>query len=372
VIFLADSSEPFPWLEALLGVLNRSSSSNASYRYFTIAPDSGYTQLLVKKELIVGDQKKIRSTLPGRLWNLYTTVRSDSTILIPTSYKTSVVAYLLNKFKKVRVVSLLMNQPNYFKFFPKSKFKRFIHENLRRVCVRKFDLLICFSKEVVDKHIQDGIVSTRLKRIPIGVNLQPLFTSAANRPAFRHWKKTNFLVISRLSPEKDLFRILKILQDLRRLGWAGKLRIIGEGPLRHDIQSMVSKSDLSAWITLVGQIEGVVEEIGNCDVLMHAALTESYGQVLAEGRAGGAMLVTTEVGVGIDLKEFGDSLTHFLGKEGNQIDAIKIRDFLISNQGKKGEGLDVLKTHDRELCFEQISQCIKNLVRICNNDIGNL
>jgi hypothetical protein len=135
---------------------------------------------------------------------------------------------------------------------------------------------------------------------------------------------------------------------------------------------MVSKSDLSAWITLVGQIEGVVEEIGNCDVLMHAALTESYGQVLAEGRAGGAMLVTTEVGVGIDLKEFGDSLTHFLGKEGNQIDAIKIRDFLISNQGKKGEGLDVLKTHDRELCFEQISQCIKNLVRICNNDIGNL
>lgn len=356
VVFLADSGSEFAWMEELLRVCNEINSTQITYKYFSINPSILFTRKLVSEGLISPDSIDTKNLFLSRLRDLLHSLGRSNSLVVPTSYRTSLLAFVLRFTKRAQVFSLLMNQPNYFSYFPTLRIKRALHEKLRRLSVKSFDKVVCFSREVYDKHIQDKVNPSRLEIIPIGVDLSSFAEVATRRSVLEDWTRTKFLVISRLSPEKNINRILDLLNDLRKLGWSGELKIVGSGPLRQALRQKISDRLDDISVELLGQISNVTEELANCDVLIHAALTESYGQVLTEARVSGAMLVTTPVGVARDLQQIIDDFTLILGMNSDDNDATNLYEFLLRNQGKRVNHLDFLDSHDRNLCLQRIGR----------------
>lgn len=343
-------------MQDLLRVCNELNRTEVTYKYFSIEPSIDFTRKLVSEGLISPDSFHAKKLLFSRLGYLIRSLGCSNHLIVPTSYKTSLLAILLKITRGTKVFSLLMNQPNYFAYFPPSRIKRVLHEKLRRMSVKNFDKLICFSREVYDRHIQDEVNPSKLEIIPIGVDLSSFAKVAISRLVLEDWTQTKFLVVSRLSPEKNIIRILDVLKGLQRLGWAGELRIVGSGPMRQELQKKISDCLDEIPVELPGQVTNVIEELENCDVLIHAAMTESYGQVLTEARVAGAMLVTTPVGVARDLQQIVDDFTLIIGINGGDNDVSNLYDFLLRNQGKRVNHLDFFDSHDRRLCLQRIGK----------------
>lgn len=100
-------------------------------------------------------------------------------------------------------------------------------------------------------------------------------------------KKTRFLAVGRLSPEKGYTGLLAAFADILGQGLDAELTIVGEGPLRKLLEQQIAASELGARVRLLGALpeEATLEEISRCEILVLPSLMEGLPVVLMEAMA---------------------------------------------------------------------------------------
>jgi glycosyltransferase involved in cell wall biosynthesis len=106
----------------------------------------------------------------------------------------------------------------------------------------------------------------------------------------------SFLYVGRLAPEKNLPLIINAFAGLATTYSDAKLTLLGDGPLKHDLQTLISTLQLQGRITIKSWTEDVATEMSRHDVLCHSSHHEGWGMVLVEAAAAGLPVITTDVG----------------------------------------------------------------------------
>ena len=112
-------------------------------------------------------------------------------------------------------------------------------------------------------------------------------------------KKDYCLAISRLDTvQKDYLTLIKAFKILKDKKIYKKLYIIGDGPSKEEIQSMIEKYDLKEQIKLIGRFKNPYVWLKYCDFFVHSSKYEGFGLVLVEAAILNKLVISSNCPVG--------------------------------------------------------------------------
>ncbi len=97
-------------------------------------------------------------------------------------------------------------------------------------------------------------------------------------------KKQNFIFIGRFAPEKNIFTLLHSFLEASKNNTRWGLILLGDGPLKNEINIFISKNDLQDKVILPGfiQQDEIVKYLTISDVLILPSYSEPWGLVVNE------------------------------------------------------------------------------------------
>ncbi len=124
-----------------------------------------------------------------------------------------------------------------------------------------------------------------------------------------------FISIANLVPYKDYFTVLKALKVLKEEGYDFYYMILGDGPLRTQVQKIINKFRISSNIKIIGHVQNVNDYLEISDYLIHSSKGEGCSNAILEAMFSGLPVIATNVGGTSELVykksfrlfEFGDS-----------------------------------------------------------------
>ena len=108
--------------------------------------------------------------------------------------------------------------------------------------------------------------------------------------------ETVFGSLSRLSPEKDHRTLIKAFSSLAAGHENCRLLIVGDGPLREELEEMVAGLELASRVTFAGFREDTAASLAAMDVFLQPSLEEGLSLTILEAAAAGVPIITTPVG----------------------------------------------------------------------------
>ena len=112
-------------------------------------------------------------------------------------------------------------------------------------------------------------------------------------------KKDYCLAISRLDTvQNDYLTLIKAFKILKDKKIYKKLYIIGDGPSKEEIQSMIEKYDLKEQIKLIGRFKNPYVWLKYCDFFVHSSKYEGFGLVLVEAAILNKLVISSNCPVG--------------------------------------------------------------------------
>ncbi len=102
--------------------------------------------------------------------------------------------------------------------------------------------------------------------------------------------------VSRLSSEKGIAYFIDAAREILREMPATRFLIVGDGPLRAELEQQSAVCDLSSVVRLVGAQENVIEWLNALDVFVMPSLEEAFGIAVVEAMACELPVVASDVG----------------------------------------------------------------------------
>ncbi|MDF2867565.1 MAG: hypothetical protein K0S11_1035 [Gammaproteobacteria bacterium] len=201
----------------------------------------------------------------------------------------ALLARLLFKLKPPLVISRKVAFP-----IKKSWLSRYKYNSRH---IRK---IICISQAVyqtVSSCIRD---SSKLVVVNDGVDLKR-FSLKSPVSSLRNTLKLkpDHLLIGTLAAlvtSKDLFTFIKVAQQVIQQGISATFLIMGEGPLRTELQNLVAELDLAEQVIFLGFRSDIAELLPQLDIFMLTSQQEGMGSSILEAMACQVPVVATRVG----------------------------------------------------------------------------
>lgn len=174
---------------------------------------------------------------------------------------------------------------------------RFILKGLMSVIYRLASGVIAVSHGVKQDLCRIGSISERYVRViynPAAIGV----SSVRENPAVtaKLWGNGfdfHILAVGRLAPEKDHETLIKAFLLLPKYLNA-KLIILGEGPLRNSLESLITKHNLNNFIFLPGFMINPYPWFRSADLFVLSSRFEGFGNVLVEALECGIPVVSTD------------------------------------------------------------------------------
>lgn len=133
----------------------------------------------------------------------------------------------------------------------------------------------------------------------VAVLPRPTITPAIERAALTRRPRTagepwRFLIVGRLSPQKDQQLAIAALGALSDVNWT--LDVIGQGPLRDSLERQCEALGISERVTFhgfIGDPEPLATLMADSDILLFPSQWEGFGGVIAEALGTGMSVVAT-------------------------------------------------------------------------------
>lgn len=158
---------------------------------------------------------------------------------------------------------------------------------------RKVDLVITPSKHL--KHVVNnwGVKRENIKVIYNGTNINSLDIKKGTNSA-----KIQLLTVGRLAPFKNIDRIILSLNELKSEKFDFNLTIVGDGPERNNLESIVRENNLSNKVRFTGQlVEKDLNKIyKNSDIYIQASGYEGLPHTLLEAISYNLSIISTPIG----------------------------------------------------------------------------
>ena len=206
---------------------------------------------------------------PFLYFEIFTLIKKINPDIIHThSAKASEIIYTLNKFVSLKQVATKRN-PRKGKVFNKINYVTAISKDV----VRSID-----KKDV--ELIYNGLLQERT--IPVK-NSNLVFT---------------LLAVGGLDKIKG-FDIL--IKEVSKLDFPFHLNIAGEGDEKQNLENLIKNLDLSEKVTLLGHREDISSLIATADLVVISSHSEGFGRVIVETLFYGKLIVSTRVGLSIEI-----------------------------------------------------------------------
>ena len=105
------------------------------------------------------------------------------------------------------------------------------------------------------------------------------------------------IVVGRLAPVKRFGLALEAAAAARRRVPGLRLRVVGDGPVRPELETWIAEHRAGDWATLVGRVEheALREEYRRAWVVLSASLVEGWGLTLTEAGGCATPAVATDI-----------------------------------------------------------------------------
>jgi glycosyltransferase involved in cell wall biosynthesis len=132
----------------------------------------------------------------------------------------------------------------------------------------------------------------------------------ASRP--RNWSRRplEVLFVGRLSQAKNVHVLIRALADLRKSGEDFQVRIVGDGPMREELEALARNLNLADSVVFEGAVpQGkVLDFYEQAHILVLASQTEGWPKAIAEGMAFGLVCIGSNRGLVPQMLEEGRGL----------------------------------------------------------------
>jgi glycosyltransferase involved in cell wall biosynthesis len=141
-----------------------------------------------------------------------------------------------------------------------------------------------------DELLEVGFRPDRVVAVPNGVD--PFFTPGPERST-----TPSLLAVGRLAPVKRFELVIDAAIEARATVPGLTLTIVGDGPLRTELEARVATAGASGWIRFPGRIdrEDLVAHYRGAWLVVSGSLAEGWGLSLTEGAACGTPCVATDI-----------------------------------------------------------------------------
>lgn len=205
---------------------------------------------------------------------------------------------LLRKMNLVRIEKLIGRDSRSY-FVTGNRIKKFFYRSLILLGYSNLDLLVCQTNHMRDKLIEELpqlVRKTKIEVIPNPVNLAQMKVKCNTSPSF-----TDYIVSAgRLIPEKGFDILIDSFGILRKKHPELNLIILGEGPLRTQLQKQIDTSKLSECILLQGFVTDVYSYFKLAKACVVSSRNEGFPNVLLQMMSQNTKVVSTLCAGGIE------------------------------------------------------------------------
>jgi glycosyltransferase involved in cell wall biosynthesis len=141
-----------------------------------------------------------------------------------------------------------------------------------------------------DELLELGFRPDRVVAVPNGVD--EFFSPGGDKT-----RSPSIVAVGRLAPVKRFDLVVRAAIRAREKIPDLTLTIVGEGPLRAELEAQIGAADAEGWITLVGRVDrhDLVAYYRRSWLVVSGSLAEGWGLSLTEGAACGTTAVATDI-----------------------------------------------------------------------------
>lgn len=157
---------------------------------------------------------------------------------------------------------------------------------------QSFDTAVCVSQNVKDSFVRlfgskpEAVVLYNVN------NEKEIITKASEFPVSKS-ACGNLIALGRLTPQKSFDRLLQACALLKQNGYDFHLRILGEGPERQKLESLIQDLHLVDSVSLIGFQSNPYPYVDAADLVVCSSIYEGLSTVITEALILGKPVVTT-------------------------------------------------------------------------------
>lgn len=161
----------------------------------------------------------------------------------------------------------------------------------------KMDQMVCVSKEGAKRAYYDLD-----NKVPVTFCYNPIDDENVVQSGFdtipikHNDNGLQFVTVGRLSPEKGFDRLIRIFGNLKKEKYSFSLWIIGDGPEKSKLESLISENKLGDSVRLLGAQRNPHAYTSKTDVFICSSCSEGYSTACTEALMLGIPVITTRVG----------------------------------------------------------------------------
>lgn len=206
-------------------------------------------------------------------------------------FETGIVGWLLKKRFGIRL-HVQVHTDMYSPYFRKQSLLNRLRVAVAPFILKEADSIRVVSSRIKKSLIARGIESNRIHILPVFIDKDSFdeFQDVARQDS-------TLIAVSRLTEEKNLFFLVDVMNRVVNEKPDTKLVIVGDGPLRQELEAYVRKQSLVGNVRFVGWSSHITERFKEASVLLHTSLYEGYGRVFIEAALQRVPIVSSDVGI---------------------------------------------------------------------------
>ncbi|HST32203.1 MAG TPA: glycosyltransferase [Solirubrobacteraceae bacterium] len=224
------------------------------------------------------------------------------TVWVLGPYPHSVLLALLTIARRRRLVlGVRQDMPLYVR--SRRPDRRWMHwsadllEAIWRLLARRYPVIVVGPE--LERKYREGHARSVLATAVSLVSENDLAQAAAAVSGRDYSGELTLLTVGRLDAEKNPLLLAEIAALLAAGGRRWRLQVVGDGPMREQLQQRIDQLGLQRQVELLGYVPidgGLLDLYRNSHAFLHVSWTEGYPQVLVEAFASGLPTVATAVG----------------------------------------------------------------------------
>lgn len=204
-------------------------------------------------------------------------------------YKANVYTFMASRFSSIPIVATAHNWTG------KSEVPS-IYNKMDRLALRSFCRVAAVSDGVTQKLLTAGVRSSRIIRIPNGVDLDLFDTSTSFDTELRSGSDAVVGVVGRLVKDKGCDYFLRAVADTLPRFPRTKFVFIGDGPERKSLELLTRDLNIQENVAFLGYRSDMPRIYSSMDFCVLPSLLEGMPMTVLEAMAAGKPVIATSVG----------------------------------------------------------------------------
>ena len=159
-------------------------------------------------------------------------------------------------------------------------------------CYNSFDKVACVSKNVVEAFLKLFPIEKPIHTVfntNESAKIQSLSSEAVDNPLFSD-DTVKIIGVGNLGHNKGFQRVIPTVSLLRKEGVNVRYFILGEGPMKEELETLAEKHGVKEYVTFLGYQTNPYKYVAKCDLFVCSSFAEGFSTATTE-----ALIVSTPV-----------------------------------------------------------------------------